>query len=107
MSGINDRKKAMEFELHHDSETRFKIAMRRNKLLGHWAAEQLGLSDDDTGDYVKSVVQADFEEAGDEDVLRKVKTDFDAGNVTIDVEIIREKLNEFLHAAAEQIQTEG
>ena len=103
MSGIDERKKAMEYELQHDSETRFQIEMRRNKLLGQWAAGQLGLSDDDTPEYVKAVVRADFEEAGDEDVLRKVKADFDAKSVAIDVQIIREKLDEFLRTAAQQV----
>ena len=73
--GFNDREKGFEAKYLHDQETQFKITARRNKLLGLWAAEQMGLSGADAEAYAKEVVVADFEEAGDDDVLRKVLGD--------------------------------
>ncbi len=70
MTDFNDRERAEEAKYAHDEETQFRIHARRNRLLGHWAAELMGLSAAETESYAKSVVQADFEEAGDEDVVR-------------------------------------
>ena len=79
MSTFDQRKDAFENKFAHDEELRFKASARRNKLLGLWAAEKLGKSGAEADAYAKSVVVADFEEAGDEDVVRKVKADFAAG----------------------------
>jgi len=75
---MNDREKAFETKFAHDEEKRFRATARRNKLLGYWAAEKLGLSGDAAEAYAKEVVVADFVEAGDEDVIRKVLADFQA-----------------------------
>ncbi|MDF2813788.1 MAG: hypothetical protein K0S56_4819 [Microvirga sp.] len=75
MAGFDERKDAFEKKFAHDEELRFKATARRNKLFGLWAAEQLGKSGTDADAYAKSVVLADFEEAGDADVLRKVQAD--------------------------------
>ncbi|PWR23617.1 DUF1476 domain-containing protein [Zavarzinia compransoris] len=75
---MNDREKAFEAKFAHDEEKRFRAVARRNKLLGYWAAEKLGLSGDAAESYAKDVVVADFVEAGDEDVIRKVLADFQA-----------------------------
>ena len=75
MTDFNDRERAEEAKYAHDEETQFRIHARRNRLLGHWAAELMGLSAAETESYAKSVVQADFEEAGDEDVVRKLLGD--------------------------------
>lgn len=75
---MNDREKAFETKFAHDEEKRFGATARRNKLLGYWAAEKLGLSGDAAEAYAKEVVVADFVEAGDEDVIRKVLADFQA-----------------------------
>lgn len=83
MSTFDQRKDAFENKFAHDEELRFKATARRNKLLGLWAAEKLGKSGTEADAYAKSVVVADFEEAGDDDVLRKVKGDFAAGNVAV------------------------
>jgi hypothetical protein len=102
MSAISDREKAFENKYAHDEEKKFKIIARRNKLLGLWAAELLGKADADA--YAKEVVAADFEEAGDEDVVRKVEGDLTAGGVSKTAEEIRAKLSELLAVAADQIE---
>jgi hypothetical protein len=102
MSGISDREKAFENKFAHDQELRFKAEARRNKLIGLWAAGLLGKEDADA--YAKEVVSADFEEAGDEDVLRKLRADLTAGGVSITDEELRAKMTEYLVVAVEQIQ---
>lgn len=102
MVSMSDREKAFENKYAHDEEKKFRIIARRNKLMGQWAAGLLGKSDVDA--YAKEVVAADFEEAGDEDVIRKVAGDFKAaGRAEGDVEI-RAKLVELLPLAMEQIE---
>ena len=81
MTSFDKREEAFEQQFAHDEELRFKATARRNKLLGQWAAEKLGLSGAEAETYAKSVVMADFEEAGDHDVLRKIRKDFDAKGV--------------------------
>jgi hypothetical protein len=102
MSGMSDREKAFENKFAHDQELRFKAEARRNKLVGLWAAGLLGKADPDA--YAKEVIAADFEEAGDEDVIRKVMGDLTAGGVSITDEELRAKMIEFLGQAIEQIQ---
>ena len=75
MTTFNDRERAEEAKFARDEDTHFRIVARRNRLLGEWAAERMGLSAAETDAYAKAVVQADFEEAGDEDVIRKVLGD--------------------------------
>jgi len=104
MSNMKDRENAFENKFAHDEELKFKAEARRNKLLGLWAAELLGKTGDDAETYAKSVVMADFEEAGDEDVFRKVRADFDAGGVEQSDHQLRRKMNELLAVAVEQIQ---
>lgn len=104
MTTFDQRKDAYENKFAHDEELRFKATARRNKLLGLWAAGKLGKSGADAEAYAKSVVLADFEEAGDDDVLRKVKADFAAGGVTVADEEIRRTMTELLIKAAEDIQ---
>src|SRR6476620_8971523 len=83
MTTFDQRKDAYENKFAHDEELRFKATARRNKLLGLWAAEKLGKSGADADAYAKSVVVADFEEAGEEDVVRKVKNDFTLAGVAV------------------------
>lgn len=104
MTTFDQRKDAYENKFAHDEELRFKATARRNKLLGLWAADKLGKSGADAEAYAKSVVLADFEEAGDDDVLRKVKADFAAGGVTVADEEIRRTMTELLIKAADEIQ---
>lgn len=104
MSQFDDRKKAHESKFAHDAEMRFKAEARRNRLLGLWAAERLGKSGDEAADYAKEVVRADFQEAGDEDVYRKVAGDL--GDLATEEEI-RAKMRELVATADEQIAAEG
>ena len=104
MSSMKDRENAFENKFAHDAELKFKAEARRNKLLGLWAAELLGKSGDAAEAYAKEVVLADFEEAGDEDVFRKVRGDFDAAGVEQSDHQIRRQMDELLAVAVEQIQ---
>lgn len=101
---IRDRQEGFEKKFAMDEETKFKAMARRNKLLGLWAAEKLGKTGTDADAYAKEVVQADFEEAGDNDVFRKVRTDFDAAGVVLSDSQIRSTMDDLLAAAAEQIK---
>ncbi|MEE9922721.1 MAG: DUF1476 domain-containing protein [Brucella anthropi] len=103
-TGMDDRRDAFEKKFALDAELRFKAEARRNKLLGLWAADQLGKKDADAESYAKEVVDADFEEAGDEDVFRKVRADFDAASVSVADEVIREKMFAFLEEAIRQVK---
>ena len=107
MTTFDKREEAFEKKFAHDEELQFKASARRNKLLGLWAAEKLGLSDDKAADYAKEVVAADFEEAGDEDVFRKIRKDFDAGSVAQSDHQIRRAMEELMATAIEQIKTQG
>ena len=104
MASMEERGEGFEKKFAPDEELKFKAEARRNKLLGVWAAGQLGR--DDAEAYAKEVVMADFEEAGDEDVFRKIRADFDAGGVSVSDEDIRSKMSELLAEAVEQIQSE-
>ena len=104
MTTFDQRKDAFENKFAHDEELRFKATARRNKLLGLWAAEKLGKSGAEAEAYAKSVVVADFEEAGDEDVVRKVKNDFALATVNVSDSEIRTVMTELLLKAAEDIQ---
>jgi len=105
--GFNDREKGFEAKYQHDQETQFKITARRNKLLGLWAAEQMGLGEADADVYAKEVVVADFEEAGDDDVLRKVLSDLADKGVGLDKKAVRKEMDALLATAREQIITES
>ena len=103
--GFKDREKGFESKFAHDAEMKFKVMNRRNKLLGLWAAELLGKSGEAAQTYAKEVVVADFEEPGDEDVYRKVRSDLDPAKVS--EQAIRGKMVELLDTAAQQIETEA
>ncbi|MEJ8574434.1 DUF1476 domain-containing protein [Microbaculum marinum] len=107
MSEFERRKKGFEEKFAHDEEMRFRAGARRNKLLGHWAAEKLGMTGEAADQYAKDVVRADFEEAGDEDVFRKIRADFDAAGVDQSDHQIRRTMDEMMIAAMEQLQREG
>ena len=92
MTDFNDREAAFETKFARDEEMQFRITARRNKLIGQWAAEKMGLTAAEAGPYATSVVQADFEEAGDEDVVRKLLGDMTAAGVDIDAAAIHSAL---------------
>jgi hypothetical protein len=104
MTTFDKREEAFERKFAHDEESRFKAMARRNKLLGLWAAEKLGKAGQEAQDYAKSVVLSDFEEAGDEDVFRKVKADLDAANAGISETALRATMTELLARAAEDVK---
>ena len=105
MSGFDKREEGFEKKFAHDEELRFKAGARRNKLLGLWAAEKLGKSGAEAEAYAKEVVASDLEEAGDEDVFRKVRKDFDAAGVAQSDHQIRRTMDELMAKAIEQIKT--
>ena len=107
MTTFDKREEGFEKKYALDEEQRFKAMARRNKLLGLWAAEKMGLSGAEADAYAKSVVAADFEEAGDEDVFRKIRGDLDAKNVQQSDHQIRRTMDELLGTAAEQIKAAG
>ncbi len=107
MSGIDDREKGFENKYAHDQEIEFKATARRNKLLGLWAADKMGLSGPEAEAYAKSVIVADFEEAGDDDVFRKVRGDFDAKGVELSDHLLRKEMDDLLITAREQIRSDG
>lgn len=104
MSAMSDREKAFENKFAHDQDLKFRAEARRNKLLGLWVAERLGKSGADADAYAKEVVAADFEEAGDEDVFRKVRGDLTAAGVAISDQDIRTRMMDFLEEAVRQVQ---
>ncbi|MGB3377310.1 DUF1476 domain-containing protein [Allopontixanthobacter sediminis] len=107
MTNFKDRERGEEAKFAHDEESAFKIAARRNRLLGHWAAEKMGLTPEETEAYAKAVVQADFEEAGDEDVIRKLLGDLTSSGVDIDEAGIRAALEERSIEARRQLMSES
>ena len=92
MTQFDDRERAFESKFAHDEEMKFRITARRNRLLGQWAARQMGLSEAETDAYAKDVVRSDFEEAGDHDVVRKVLGDLTAAGIDIDEDRVVEAL---------------
>ena len=105
MTSFDDRRDAFERQFAHDEELRFKATARRNKLFGLWVAERLGKTGADAEAYAKSVVLADFEEAGDEDVLRKVRKDLEAAGKPVDESELSRKFGELTARAIEEIKT--
>jgi len=105
MTTFDKREEGFEKQFAHDEELKFKATSRRNKLLGLWAAEKLGRKGPDAETYAKEVVMADFEEAGDEDVFRKVRKDFDAGGIATTDQEIRTVMLELMGKAVAQIKT--
>jgi hypothetical protein len=93
MTMFNDRERAEEAKFSHDEEMQFRVHARRNRLLGGWAAERMGLSPAEAEAYAKSVVQADFEESGDEDVIRKLLGDLISAGVDADEGEVREAMH--------------
>ncbi|MBB5754535.1 DUF1476 domain-containing protein [Prosthecomicrobium pneumaticum] len=107
MTTFDDRKDAFEKKFAHDEALQFKATARRNKLLGLWAAELIGKTGDDADAYAREVVSADFEEAGDEDVFRKIRADLDAAGVAQSDHQIRRTMDELLAKAKDQVMKEA
>lgn len=104
MTTFDKREEGFEKKFALDEELQFKAGARRNKLLGLWAAEKLGLHGGDAEAYAKTVVMADFAEAGDEDVFRKIRDDFNVKSLALTDQQIRSVMNELMAKAVEQIK---
>ena len=102
MSSFEDRKKSFEKKFAHDQELQFKVSARRNKYIGEWASKILGYNDEKIKEYIQSVIKADFAEAGDEDVFRKLKEDLKDHNISD--EDIRKKMDELNEKAKSDFQ---
>jgi hypothetical protein len=102
MTTFDNRENAFENKFAHDADLHFKITARRNKLVGQWAAEKMGLTPEETTAYATAVVQADFEEAGDEDVIRKLLGDLTSAGIEIDDAAIRAALEDKMVEARRQ-----
>ncbi len=103
---FRDREKGYEAKFKMDEEHRFKAEVRRNKLIGQWAAERMGLAGTDKDNYAKEVVAADFEEAGSDDVVRKLMADFQSHKITIREDEIRAEMTRLYGTALEEIAKE-
>lgn len=103
MTTFDDRERAAEAKYARDEDMAFRITARRNKLVGQWAASRMGLTPEETDSYAKSVVQADFEEAGDEDVVRKLLGDLTAAGIATTDEEIRTMLSDKMVEARRQL----
>jgi len=107
MTTFEDREKGYERKFAHDQELKFRATARRNKMLGLWAAEQLGLSGEEAQAYAKEVIKADLEIPGDDDVFRKIKRDFEAKGVQKSDHQIRSKIVDLMGVAISQIEAEA
>ncbi len=107
MTEFSEREKAFEAKFKLDEELRFKATARRNRLLGVWAAEQMGLNESEAVAYAKEVVKSDFEEPGDNDVLRKVLADLQGKGVETSEQPLRKHMDELMEVAIEQLQSDG
>lgn len=107
MTDFKDRENAFEAKFARDEEMQFRVTARRNRLLGQWAAEKMGLTSEETDAYAKEVVAADFEEAGDEDVIRKLLGDLTSAGVDMDDAAIRTALTEKMVEARRQFIEEA
>ena len=106
MTTFDDREKGFESKFALDQEQEFRAVARRNKLLGLWAAEKMGLSSESAEQYASAVVRADFEQPGEEDVFRKIAQDLEGAGLTVSEGEIRRKMDELASVAREQIRND-
>ncbi len=107
MASFDEREKGFEQKYKHDQELQFKVNARRNKLLGQWAAEQMGITGSDAEAYAKEVVAADFETAGDSDVVAKVLKDLNAKGRAVTEPQLRREMDRLLAVAKEQVMKQS
>ena len=104
MNKFNEREKSFEKKFAKDQELQFKIAARSNKYLGEWASSQLGKNDEEKKNYIQEIIKADMEEAGSEDVFRKIKKDFQSASISIEESEIRNQMEKALSRAKEDFK---
>jgi len=107
MTSFKDREKGFERKFAHDEELKFKATARRNRLLGLWAATEMGVGGDEAQAYAREVIKADLEIPGDEDVFRKIRRDFDAKGVQKSDHQIRSKMDDLMGVVISQIEAEA
>ncbi len=107
MTNFEDREKGFERKFAHDEELKFRATARRNKLLGLWAAGEMGVKGDAAQTYAREVIKADLEQPGEEDVFRKIRKDFDAKGVQQSDHQIRRKMSDLMSEAIAQIEAEA
>ena len=106
MATFDDREKGFEQKFKHDKELEFKVTARRNRLLGLWAAKELGIPDAEAEAYAKTVVMADFQRPGDDDVVEKIVADFKENGINMSEHRVRKHMSEFLDMARKQVMNE-
>ena len=104
MNKFNEREKSFEKKFQMDEELQFKIAARSNKYLGEWASLKLGKNEDEKKNYIHEIIKSDLEEAGQEDVFRKIKKDFQAASISIEEKEIRDEMGKALSRAKEDFK---
>ena len=104
MSKFNEREKSFEKKFQMDEELQFKIAARSNKYLGEWASLKLGKNEEEKKNYIQEVIISDLQEAGQEDVFRKIKKDFQAASITVEETEIRDQMEKALSRAKEDFK---
>ena len=104
MNKFNEREKSFEKKFAKDQELQFKVAARSNKYLGEWAGNKLGKTDEEKQNYIQEIIKADMEEAGSEDVFRKVKKDFQTASINVDDFEIRNQMEKALSRAQEDFK---
>ncbi len=107
MTNFEDREKGFERKFAHDEELKFRATARRNRLLGLWAAELMGVTGEAAQDYAREVIKADLIEPGEEDLFRKIRADFDAKGVSQSDHQIRRKMADLMGVAVSQIESEA
>ena len=107
MTTFDSREKGFEKKFTHDQELKFKSEARRNRLLGGWAAKELGLAGAEADAYVKAVIKSDLEKPGDDDVFQKIQKDLKDKGLSVTDSELRQAMTEFLAAAVQQLQTEA
>ena len=104
MNKFNEREKSFEKKFQMDEELQFKIAARSNKYLGEWASLKLGKNDEEKKNYIQEIIRSDLEEAGQEDVFRKIKKDFQAASIAVEEKEIRDQMEKALLRAKEDFK---
>ena len=104
MNKFDEREKSFEKKFAKDQELQFKVAARSNKYLGEWISSKLGKTEEEKQKYIQEIIKADMEEAGSEDVFRKVKKDFDTNSIVIDDSVMRDQMEKALSRAKEDFK---
>ena len=104
MNKFNEREKTFEKKFQIDQELKFKVEARSNKYLGEWAGSKLGKAEEEKKNYIQEIIRADMEEAGSEDVFRKVKKDFEINSIVIEDSEIRDQMEKALSRAKEDFK---